>query len=258
LGSTRTDVFSIVVNKWPKIGQPTVISAGLMANLDASTYSRSGSWLDTSGNGKNATFGSSATLVKTNPTFSTDSGGIFSFNETTSATTNYLQIANPGSFDTFTVSTWVKFKTVPSGSTACIICEAFTTPKAMNYVVQLSSGTIIARYYTAGGSWSTSPTAFTPSVETWYNIAFVTSKSGIYYQHQLFINGVATGSPVNGGTTAPAGANSPFGNPINVGRNYNPATESYLNGSIGGVLIYNRFFYSHTRFIRIDCRCHSY
>lgn len=245
-GATASGTFTVVVNKWPKIGSPAIVSSGLKVNLDASTYSGSGQWLDSSGNSFNATMGAdlsntSVSLRKTSPTFSNSSGGVLSFNETTSATTNYAQIANPGAFETFTVSTWVKFSSIPTSTAtaACIICQSRpVSTSAINYALHFYGSKIVGRYYT-GSSWSDASytqTGLTPVVNTWYNIAFTTYKSGSNYMHQMYVNGVAQGAAVIGGTTSPA--NTVSTNPINIGRQSND--DVFINGSIGGILIYNR------------------
>jgi uncharacterized repeat protein (TIGR02543 family) len=236
MSSTAIGTFTVIVNKWPVIGTPSIVSTNLKVNLSGTSYSGSGEWLDTSGNGKNAKLGASATPAKTNPTYSTNSGGVFSFNETTTATTNYMQIANPGSFETFTVSVWVKFSSIPaagSGSTACVICENYPGSNAINYYIRFESNQIIAGYRTAATP-STATTGFTPSANTWYNFAFKIYKSGSNYMEELWVNGARPSAAVIGGTGAPLSA----GNPINIGKSFN--AESYIKGSIGGALIYNR------------------
>jgi hypothetical protein len=147
-----------------------------------------------------------------------------------------MQIANPGSFETFTVSVWAKFSTVPgsaSGSTACVICENYPGSNAINYHIRFNNNQIIAGYRTASTS-SVATTGFTPSVNTWYNFAFKIYKSGSNYMEELWVNGTRPSAAVIGGTGAPLSA----GNPINIGKSFN--AESYINGAIGGILIYNR------------------
>jgi hypothetical protein len=83
------DTFTVVVNNWPVIGTEGVVTSGLVTSLDASTYSGSGAWSDTSGFARNATLGGSAPTGSA-PTFSSDWGGSFGF----SAGTNQIQFPN--------------------------------------------------------------------------------------------------------------------------------------------------------------------
>jgi hypothetical protein len=231
--TTVSGTFSVVVNRWPVIGAPTIVSSNLKVNLDGTVYSGSGAWQDQSGNGKNAVLGLSANPVKTNPTYLTNSGGVFSLNETTS-TTDYMQIANPGSFETFTASVWVKFASVPSNNTVCILCQSYpVNGQSMNYVIAFNAGKIYGSWFT-GSAWSTASSAITPVANTWYNIAYSVYKSGSNYYSDMFSNGIRVGTAVSAGTTAPASS----GTAINIGKHYN--AEQYINGQIGGVLIYNR------------------
>lgn len=239
-GSTGSGSFTVVVNKWPVIGAPSIVTSDLKLNLSGTTYSGNGSWLDLSGNGKNAVLGSQANLVKTDPTYSTNSGGVFSLNETTSATTNYLQVASPGSFETYTVSLWAKFKTVPaSGSTteAALITEACVgTCGKINFAVSFVGAQIRGRWFTGGstGNWSLDSPKFTPVANTWYNIAYSVYKSGGWYYSEMFVNGSRVGAAVQAGTTAPGSAP----NVLFIGRRWNG--DEFINGQIGGVLIYSR------------------
>ena len=198
-GYSTSLVVTLTVNKWPVIASPAIVTGALKVNLDPATYSTGSTWSDTSGNGFNATLGGglSTTPAGTAPTLLGDSGGIFSFNETTGATTNYAQILNPGSLDTLTVSVWAKFPTIQSSSSLlqpCLICEVYTAAgNKINYAIHFSGNGIIAQYYT-GTTWSDPTSTFYPQVNTWYQFTYVVSKSGSTYKEDLFVNGVRVGN----------------------------------------------------------------
>lgn len=226
--------FTVIVNRWPVIGTPSgIVTSNLKVSLSSDTYSGSGAWLDTSGNGKNAALGASASPVKTNPTYTTNSGGVFSLNETTSATTNYMQIPSPGSFETFTVSVWARFSSIPTSGEPCLIADYWPASGKMNYVIGFQSGKIYGRWF-ANPSWSTNSVAITPVINTWYNITYSVYKSGSNYYSDMFLNGVRAGAAVSAGTTAPASSSQP----VNIGKRWDQ--DENINGQIGGVLIYNR------------------
>ena len=230
------DTFTVIVNRWPVIGSDSVVQSGLAVNLEASTYSGSGNWLDSSGFGRNASGATASTTpVGTAPEYSTESGGIFSFNEG-AATTNHMLIPNPGSLETFTVSTWVRFKSIPTNNTAIITQYWPGGSNTINYVLAFSGSSIYGAYYRGNSGWTSASTFFTPQTNTWYHLSYSVFKSGSNYFHDLYLNGVKQGSSVDAGTIAPTSN----GSVISLGRRWDFNSTAVLNGAYGNVSIYNR------------------
>jgi hypothetical protein len=233
------DTFTVIVNRWPVIGAGSVVQSGLVVNLDASTYSGSGSWLDSSGFGRHAVGATASTTPNgTSPEYSTESGGIFSFNEGT-ATTNHMLIPNPGTLETFTVSAWIRLKSIPTNNTA-IITQYWPgsggSNPTINYVLAFSGSSIFGAYYRGASNWTSASSQFTPLVNTWYQVTYLVFKSGNNYFQDLYINGVKQGSSVDAGTIAP----SSNGSVISLGRRWDDNTTQVINGAYGNVSIYNR------------------
>jgi uncharacterized repeat protein (TIGR02543 family) len=230
------DTFTVVVNRWPVIGSDSVVQNGLAVNLDASTYSGTGNWLDSSGFGRNAVDATASTVpAGTAPEYSNESGGIFSFNEGT-ATTNHMLIPNPGTLETFTVSTWVRFKSIPTNNTAIITQYWPGGSNTINYVLAFSNSSIYGAYYRGNSGWTTASSLFTPQTNTWYHLSYSIFKSGSNYFHDLYVNGVKQGSSVDAGTIAP----SSNGSVISLARRWDFNATAVLNGAYGNVSIYNR------------------
>jgi hypothetical protein len=231
-----SDTFTVVVNRWPVIGSDSVVQNGLAVNLEASTYSGTGNWLDTSGAGRNASGATASTTpAGTAPEYSTESGGIFSFNEG-AATTNHMLIPNPGTLETFTVSTWVRFKSIPTNNAAIITQYWPGGSNTINYVLGFSGGSIYGAYYRGSSNWTTTTTLFTPVINTWYHLSYLVYKSGANYFQDLYVNGVKQGASDNAGTIAP----SSNGSVISLARRWDFNANVTLNGAYGNVSIYNR------------------
>jgi uncharacterized repeat protein (TIGR02543 family) len=236
LSASVSDTFTVTVNRWPVIASSSVVQSGLVVNLDASTYSGSGNWLDSSGFGRNAVGATASTTpAGTAPAYSTESGGIFSFNEG-SATTNHMLIPNPGTLETFTVSTWIRLKSIPTNNTAIIAQYWPGGTNTINYTIAFSGSSIYGAYYRGSSNWTSSTSSFTPVINTWYQITYLVSKSGNNYFQDLYVNGVKQGSTVDAGTIAPASN----GSVISLGRRWDFDATKILNGSFGNVSIYNR------------------
>jgi uncharacterized repeat protein (TIGR02543 family) len=236
LSARVSDTFTVTVNRWPVIASSSVVQSGLVVNLDASTYSGSGNWLDSSGFGRNAVGATASTTpAGTAPVYSTESGGNFSFNEGAAAT-NHMLIPNPGTLETFTVSTWVRFKSIPTNNTAIITQYWPGGTNTINYTIGFSGSSIYGAYYRGGSNWTATTSSFTPVINTWYQITYLVSKSGNNYFQDLYVNGVKQGSTVDAGTIAPASN----GSVISLGRRWDTASNVIINGAYGNVSIYNR------------------
>ncbi len=223
------DTFTVVVNRWPVIGTEGVVTSGLVTSLDASTYSGSGAWDDTSGFGRNATLGGSAPTGSA-PTFSSDWGGSFGF----SAGTNQIQFPNPGNLETFSVSTWVKIPQVTQTGNPAILGE-YAASGNVNFMLQLFNGKIVGQYR-VGSTWSPEMSGFVPEVNKWMHITYVVSKLGTNsYMQTLYKDGVSVSTLAS--TLVPA-RNGTSGGVILLGRRWDVANS--MTGDIAAVSIYNR------------------
>jgi hypothetical protein len=224
-----SDTFTVIVNRWPVIGAGGVVTDGLRVNLDASTYAGSGTWNDTSGFARNATLGGSSP-TGTTPTFSNEWGGQFGF----AASTNQIQFPNPGNFETFTVSTWVKVPQASQTGQPAILSE-YAPSGNINYMLQLLGGKIVGQYR-VGATWSPEMSGFTPVVNKWIHVTFVVSKLGTNsYMQTLYRDGVSVSTLAS--TLVPA-FNGASGNIVLLGRRWD-VTNS-MTGEIANVAIYNR------------------
>jgi uncharacterized repeat protein (TIGR02543 family) len=223
------DTFTVVVNNWPVIGTEGVVTSGLVTSLDASTYSGSGAWGDTSGFARNATLGGSAPTGSA-PTFSSDWGGSFGF----SAGTNQIQFPNPGNLETFSVSTWVKIPQVTQTGNPAILGE-YAASGNVNFMLQLFNGKIVGQYR-VGSTWSPEMSGFVPEVNKWMHITYVVSKLGTNsYMQTLYKDGVSVSTLASTLVPARNGAN---GGVILLGRRWDVANS--MTGDIAAVSIYNR------------------
>ncbi len=230
IGATRAETFTITVNKWPFINAAPLISNGLVLNLDASSYSGTGQWADSSGNGYNATLGSASTTpTGTSPVFTRESGGFFDY------TTNsqHIQASALPSMETFTVSTWVKMSSATQSGNPAIVAQYSTGTNNVNFTIQSLNGKIVGGYR-VGGNWSTAMTGFTPDVNTWMHITYVVAKNGTNsYSNRLYKNGVLQESMTS--TTVPTSN----GGVLLLGRRWDLATATFT-GDIAGVTVHNR------------------
>jgi uncharacterized repeat protein (TIGR02543 family) len=219
VGATTSFVVKVVVNPFP-IFNGSIVSSGLALNLDAgnrSSYSGSGTtWSDLSGNGKNGTFVGS-------PIFTTNSGGYFTFN----GTTTYGTAPTLGLLTNFTAEAWSKQNATPVQYQG-ILTEAQTTG-ALNFEIYWNSAnTVIGGYLTAAGVVVGPTVTFTPSLNTWNHFAVTFDGTNV----KLYINGVLMG------TTAASGILASSGQSLNIGAIYNHTVNN--SASISAAHVYNR------------------
>jgi hypothetical protein len=177
--------FSVVINRWPLIGQSALITSGMRLNLDPSTYSGSGTWADSSGNGFDAIPATASTTpTGTAPVFNSESGGYFSY----SAPNQNLQTPAIGSMETFTVSVWLRVKTTSHDGNPAVIAE--NSSGNVNFLIQLFNGRVVGSYRT-GANWIPDEAGFVPDLNTWMYVTYVVVKNGAgSYSNLMYKNGV--------------------------------------------------------------------
>jgi uncharacterized repeat protein (TIGR02543 family) len=222
-----TGSFTVVVNKWPRIADPTIVSGGLKIHLDAgnsSSYSGSGTtWTDLSSSGKNGTWQQS-------PTYRSASGGSLAIGSTTS---QYMSSAGLGATNVLTAEAWVKFNAIPANDN-CIITDRYTA-SFINFSICFRNDTkIYGGYWNGSNGWVSTAGTSTPVINTWYHFAYTVSLSGSTYTSILYQNGVAVGNPV---TSAYVPGSSSLG--FLVGTNWR-ADTTVVNGDIAVVRVYGK------------------
>jgi hypothetical protein len=201
-----------------------IVTSGLVLNLDAAnplSYPGSGStWTDLSGNGNNGTI--------VGATFNSANGGIFVFNNPTSAgSSEYVNMgANfVGQPTAFTVNHFIYLEASQSQRT---IFSNYEFPSNSGWVTGISDSTNnVLKFYLGSATLFSSTTL---SNQVWYNVA-ITYDSG---NPKIYINGVLDASSSNT-------INYVAGNTLNneIGRLSGLAFQ-YFYGSIGIAMYYNR------------------
>lgn len=228
-GSTTSGTFSVVVNKWPVIGTPTIPTSALRIHLDAangSSYSGSGTtWTDLSGSGKNGTWQNS-------PVFSSDSGGTLKIGN---ATTQFMQSAGLGSMDTLTAEVWVKFSSIPTGD-ACILSDKYNATYINFSICFNNASQIVGGYWNSTDGWRRTAATSGITTNTWYHLVYTVSRSGTTYSPVLYLNGNQVGA-ITTNTIAPRSGSTGF----LVGTNWR-ADSTVVPGEVALVRVYNRSF----------------
>jgi len=190
---------------------PVTTIAGLKIHLNASTYSGSGTWFDSSTNGKNATLENGAIAKNAR------GNGIV-----LNGSTNWL-FPNVGVGNAWTLGVWYMNTGAFSGQ-ACIITQIFTS-STINIVLGLGTGQLTGGFFTGGFK---AGTAINLTLNVWTNIQVTWDGTNI----RTYINGSSIG------TTTPGGIAIDATNSYRIGRRWDLA--QYVTGVIGAVKIYNR------------------
>jgi len=202
------------------------INTNLFLNLDAGnslSYSGTGStWVDLSGNGRNAT------LINT-PTYSSSQNGYLHFTDTNF---QYAITSTVPSLTNWTIEGWYRPTKSLVGKVTSIISNEFNLINALNYSLgnnnAPSSYTIAGGFY--NGAWRTT-TGLTPSLNTWYQ-GVVTYNGNTINQYS---NGILQSSLSYSGVSTSGGA-------IRIARRWdeNATTSSnFFDGDISIIRVYN-------------------
>ena len=213
----------------------TVINRGLIFNLDAwdiNSYPQTDTiWFDTTENNRSA-------ILTNGPIYSTNNGGIFTFDGS-----NDYAVGSNFNINTneFTLEAWIKPTNVDSNYG--IIVKPTENYQWPCYSMWMS-GKNISGYYSSSvfgqcleGAYGTgNPIA---SNNTWYHVAFSKGTAG-YTTMKLYVNAVEStynnflyGSHINNLATSSVPTWFAVTNDTNVLLNY-------LNGGVGVIRIYNR------------------
>jgi hypothetical protein len=192
------------------VGVPPVLP-GLLVHLNAVTYSGSGTWFDSSINGKNATL-EDGTIAK-----NAQGNGII-LNGSTSWTFPNISAGN-----SWTIGMWY-MNTGGYFGQACILTQIYTSTinLALGYIAGANP---VGAFFTGGFRKST---AISLTLNTWTNIQITWDGTNM----QTYINGSLLGTTTPGGIATDAGSN------YRIGRRWD--SNEYVTGVIGALKIYNR------------------
>ena len=230
LGSTDRVLVTIVVNQFPSLGDPGIVTSGLLMNLDAgnsSSYFGTGSTWTTTND-------STAYTLNASPTYSSDSKGYLNFNP--SALNQYASSSSGlPSAANFTVAAWVKVSaTAPAGMNA-IISEKYVSK--VNYSLFYGQDTGCGNdargihLATYNGTWYCTNAYALPLLNTWYYVAGTYDGASL----KIYVNGeLVVTSTVN----IVASGNGISGSSIYIGHRHD-GTDVF-HGSIATASIYNR------------------
>lgn len=193
------------------VGTPPVLP-GLLVHLNAPTYSGTGTWFDSSTNGKNATL-EDGTSAK-NP-----QGNGIVLNSVTSWTFPNINAGNA-----WTIGVWYMNTGGQSGQ-PCILTQIFTGSTINLGLGYINNGNLAGMFYTGGFKQSV---VINLTQNVWTNIQITWDGTNM----STYINGSLLGTTTPGGVATDAGSN------YRIGRRWD--SNEYVTGVIGALKIYNR------------------
>lgn len=167
---------------------PSPVTANLVLSLDAATYSGSGNWLDSSGNGNDA-------VPQGTPAWNSADGGYF---DLVPGEGDWFSIADAASLDSMseiTIETWINLDTVNAAGPNMLFSKRSTANDG--YVGFLTTTGYTYRFGTGVGTGLTYSAS--PATGTWQQVVATIGSGGSV----LYINGtsvatsVYTGNPAN-------------------------------------------------------------
>jgi hypothetical protein len=176
--------------------------------------------------------GSDDATLPNGATYSTNNGGIITFNRSLSQSAHASSLGS--SLTTFTAETWVKFNNldIATGDATCTITEVYnSTP--INYTIGtgMLGNTVVWQGGFYNGDWSLAGTVV-PVIDTWYCMAVTYDGANV----KFYVNGELNDTVAS--ITTPVSS----GQGIHIGERWDGAylTESFLDGSVPVVRLYDR------------------
>lgn len=208
-----------------------IVSDNLFMKLNASNYT-SGSWLDETVNGNNATINGA--------TWTSTDGGIFDFDGVDDTMTiNDVASLRLSTTTQRTMQMWVKFDALPTSTNRMVFFGKLSSSFAFDGYwggINSSGGTVIA---TNGTSISkTTNSTLTVSTDTWYLFTFITQITSTINTTKVYVNETEYISTQHG-TDGYSESNN-----LTIGYLTPPLAGlgliSYLNGKVGAVYFYTK------------------
>ena len=209
-----------------KISPPANYPASLLIYLDAGnaiSYPGSGSsWYDLTTNNNDAT------LFNT-PTYSANFGGYLNFID---SNFEYGTIPNIGNLSKWTVEAWVRFSSSISSKVSSVVTNQYDLSANLNFSLGTNNAPInynLAAGFFKSGWYNT--TGFSPSINTWYQIAGTYDGTTI----KQYVNGVANGGTATYATTPLSGGE------VRLMRRWDEGLSAgnFMNGDLAIVKISN-------------------
>lgn len=200
-----------------------LVTAGMLLNFDAATYSGTGDWVDS--------YAGVHAVPYNSPTWSSSNGGTFVLS---APSVQYFTVPWPTFQPTFTIDIWFNFTDNQPGS-ACLISDEFTGAP-FNFTINASGNTLITGWYTTNwGGQQAYQGAIPTDGSTWFNIVMAVDTA----TYKDYVNGVVSYDP---GSFSAIGAASPNGSSpthqFYIGKRWD-LTDT-VNAKIAVVNIYDR------------------
>jgi len=179
----------------PLIPTIPLVTAGMLLNFDAASYSGTGDWIDS--------YAGVPATPYNSPVWSSDNGGTFILS---APSVQYFTVPWPTFQPTYTIDIWFNFTEGQVGAAPCLISDAFTGAP-FNFTINVSADRVQTGWYTTNwqGQYATNnvPTVLTHDGSTWYNITMAVGDT----EYRDYINGAVSYAPGNfGGGSAPNGS----------------------------------------------------
>jgi hypothetical protein len=205
---------------------PSTIPSSLLVYLDSGnllSYPTTGStWTDLVGGNNNATLFNS-------PTYSSNYGGILSFDD---VSLEYGTIPNIGDLSSWTVEVWFRLATSLTGKVTSIVSNQFNLVNRLNFSIGTNNApsnyNLAVGYF--NGAWRTT-TGFVPQTNVWYQVVGTYDGSTI----RQYVNGSASGGTLNYVGTSQSGGE------VRLMRRWDETLSSgnLVDGDLAIVKIYN-------------------
>ena len=202
---------------------PGLVTAGLLYNYDAATYSGSGNWIDSVQGGE--------AVPTRSPAWS---DGAFTLDSTNS---EYFTAPWPAFQPTYTIDVWFTMDG-NQNSEAGLICDSFQGG-SMNFVICAGTGVnhLNCGWFTTNWAYGQDslPAGYNINGTTWYNLTMAVSATGVID----YINGAVsndTQNPFNGVSVFPPNGSGPD-HQFWIGKSW---SNRYYNGKIAVVNMYDR------------------
>ena len=163
----------------PLIPTIPLVTAGMLLNFDAASYSGTGDWIDS--------YAGVPATPYNSPVWSSDNGGTFILS---APSVQYFTVPWPTFQPTYTIDMWFNFTGNQPGA-ACLISDEFTGAP-FNFTILAGGNTLVTGWYTT--NW-TGQQAYQGAIQTdgstWYNIVMSVGAT----EYNDYINGTLSYGP---------------------------------------------------------------